>query len=381
MLQRIVVDNGSGSIKAGFAGDDFPLKVIPSVTGKPKYPMICEGLCHKKSCFVGQEALQKKGILELDYPIRKGVIEDWDAMECIWNDLFYNELKIAPEENAILMTDTFLNPKSNREKMVEILFELFQSPYINITPQSILSLIAYGRTTGLVLDCGDTVTTAVPIYEGFLIKEGLNRIDIGGRDLTKYLMTILKKESFYSFFTNTDKEIINEMKHKVCFISEVEMKTDTLINNSCKNEIGYELPDGNILINNEIRTSCPECLFQPKLLGLELPGIHELIFDSIEKSDIDTKKEFCKNICLSGGSTLFQGITARLKNELNTLSSHLTMTEKRTIEIHSDSSREYYSWIGGSIFASTGTFMIMKPWLTKGQYADEGISIIDKIFF
>ncbi|CAL4110635.1 unnamed protein product, partial [Meganyctiphanes norvegica] len=283
--------------------------VFPSIIGYPRYQAV---MVEGGESYIGKSAQSKRGILSLKYPIEHGIVTDWDDMEKIWHHTFHNELNVVPDEHPILLTEAPHNPLVNREKTCEIMFESFNSPALYIALQAVLALYASGRTTGIVLDVGDGVTHTVPVYENYSLPHAVHRLNLAGRDLTSYLQRILSERG-HSFKTTAEHDIVREVKESMCYVSENYEKELSTNNND---DMLYTLPDGQEITLGNASFRCPEVLFQPSLYGMETPGIHEITFNTIMKSDIDIRRDLYNNIILSGGSTMFKGFAERIKLEI-----------------------------------------------------------------
>lgn len=362
----IVCDNGSGMVKCGFSGDDAPRSVFPSIVGRPKTDQAMLGAA-KKDFFVGDDAQAKRGVLSIRYPIEHGVVTNWDDMEKIWSYTFYNEMRVNPEDHNVLLTEAPMNPKQNRERMTQIMFETFNVPAMYVGIQAVLSLYSSGRTTGIVLDSGDGVTHTVPIYEGYSLPHAIQRIDMAGRDMTEYMMKLLM-ESGRTFTTSAEKEIVRSVKEQLTYVA---LDFEEEMTNASKQPIDkeFELPDGTTMVVGTQQFRVPEALFKPSLIGLEGDGFADMTYKSIQKCDIDVRRDLYGNVVLSGGTTMYKGLPQRLEKELGNLAPSSVKPK-----VVAPPERKYSVWIGGSILSSLTTFQ--NQWVLKREYDEAGPTIV-----
>ncbi|KFY08597.1 hypothetical protein V492_06099 [Pseudogymnoascus sp. VKM F-4246] len=358
----IVLDNGSGTIRAGFAGEDLPKCFFPSFVGRPKHLRVLAGAL-EGDVFIGTRAQELRGLLKIRYPLEHGIVTDWDDMVKIWEWVYGDGLKTLSEDHPVLLTEPPLNPRSNRDTAAQILFETFNVPALHTSIQAVLSLYASGRTTGIVLDSGDGVSHAVPVYEGFAMPSAIRRIDVAGRDVTEHMQMLLRKGG-HVFHTSAEKEVVRLIKEKLSYVSldpkdeergwGVRKTTDNMM-------VDYVLPDGNKLKVGAERFRAPEILFNPEIIGLEYPGVHQIVVDSINRTDLDLRKSLFGNIVLSGGTTMTKGFGDRLLYEVQRLA-----VKDMRIKIFAPPERKYSTWIGGSILAGLSTFR--KMWVSINDW-------------
>ncbi|CAJ1401494.1 unnamed protein product [Effrenium voratum] len=264
--------------------------------------------------------------------------------------------------------------QANRERMTQIMFEVFYVPALYVATQAVLALYASGRTTGIVCDSGDGVTHVVPIYEGFLIPHAVGRVNFAGRDLTEYLMKLVQAAGT-SLSTTAEREIARVVKEQCCYVAENFEDEMKKAESSGACELLHELPDGNELRMNSERFRCPESMFDPALIGLpEAEGIHKQVYHAIMRVDLDIRRELFANIVVSGGSTCFPGFARRLQSEL----AELTPNTVR-IRVLAPDDRHYSVFIGGSMLADLDLFTEMC--VARTEYLEHGPTIIHKKCF
>jgi actin-related protein 2 len=382
----IVCDNGTGFVKCGFAGDNFPAHIFPAIVGRPI--LRAEEKINDvvlKDIMVGDECTVARDFLETSYPLTNGIVQRWDDMIHLYNYTFFERLKIDPSEHKIMLTEAAMNPKKNREKLVETMFETFGFAGVHCSIQAVLTLYAQGLLTGVVVDSGDGVTHIVPVYEGFALPQSIRRLDIAGRHLTEYMIKLLQLRG-YTFNRSADFELVREIKEKVCYVGydlalekKLALETTTVVQT-------FTLPDGRVLKVGPERFEAPEALFQPTMIDVESKGLAELVFDCIQSCDMSTRPDLYKHIVLSGGSTMYPGLPSRLEKEVRKLHCDLVckgdkeQSAKLKLRIEDPPRRKHMVFLGGSVLAD-----IMKDkeafWMTKAEYDEKGVSEVLKKCF
>merc|ERR1711953_1282125 len=362
----VVIDNGSGMVKAGFSGEETPRAVFPAIVGRPKNASAMQGV-QQKDCYIGEEANQKRGILNLNYPIAAGIVESWDDMEKVWNHTLYNELRVTPSGlTGVLLTEAPRNPKANREKMITIMFETFDVQNTYVAIQAVMSLYSAGRTTGLVVDSGDGVTHTVPVYEGFSVPHAVEKMEIAGRVLTNYLQKLLLENMAESFTSSAEIEIVKHIKEDLCYVAQHYDEERAQAIASSETDHAFTLPDKRVIsVPGSVRIAAPELLFKPELNGYSCKSMPALAWQSVQSSDIDIRKELTKNLILSGGTTMYKGLPDRLKDEIVALA-----PGGAEIKVIASADRKFAVWKGASTFASLSSFA--SSWITSEDYKEHG---------
>ena len=331
---------------------------------------------------VGEEASKLRSLLEISYPIENGVVRNWEDMQHVWDYTFYQRMQIDPSDSKILLTEPPMNPISNRKKMFEVMFEKygFHSAYIAI--QAVLTLYAQGLMTGVVVDSGDGVTHICPVYEGYALPHLTRRLDIAGRDVTRYLIKLLLLRG-YAFNHTADFETVRMLKEKLCYTAYDLQQEQRLATETTYLTENYTLPDGRMIRLGGERFEAPEALFQPHLIDIEGQGIAELLFSTIQSAEMDIRTDLYKHIVLSGGSTMYPGLPSRLEREIKQLylerviKGDVEKLQKFKIKIEDPPRRKEMVFIGGAVLAD---LMKDKPnfWLTKEKYHEVGIDRLMK---
>lgn len=377
-MKCVVLDSGSGTTKVGYAGEDAPRSVFPSVTARSRG--------QDKTLYVGQQVFDAPSDAKLisKYPIERAIPEDWTSLELLWEHTLRNELECNTEEIALCITDAPMSVEraqqtmQMRRKMAEVAFEQLGVKALTIGSQPVLSLFSTGRTRGCVVEVGDGASFTVPVFEGLALNHAILRQTLAGQDITRSLLRTLMDRKLPGFTKSSVKEA-RMIKERYCYVAS-DYKSEGLRydQNAEGMSRSYELPDTTVITVGPDRYKCPEILFQPSLLGADgagMKGLHNLCATSIGKIDTEElRTAMYENVVLSGGSSMLPGIGDRMQNEVSALA-----TDGASVSVICDSQRKYAAWVGGSMLGSLPT--IKDILITKEEYDEDRENIVARRCF
>jgi actin-related protein 3 len=407
-LPAVVIDNGTGYTKMGFAGNTEPQFIIPTMivtnesvaqtkTGTAKAPAQKKGI-EDLDFYIGDDAAAYTNTYQTFYPIRHGQIDNWTHMERYWEHCIFKYLRCEPEDHYFLLTEPPLNAPENREYTAEIMFETFNVPGLYIAVQAVLALAASwtskavtDRTlTGTVIDSGDGVTHVIPVAEGYVIGSSIKHIPLAGKDITGFVQQFMRerepsippqdamevakrvKETYSYVCPDLVKEFAKYDSEPTKWIKEYKA-VQSVTQKAWSCDIGYE------------RFLGPEIFFNPEIFSSDfLTPLPKVVDDTIQTCPIDCRRGLYRNIVLSGGSTMFKDFGKRLQRDVKRavdyrikrseeLSGGRIKAVPLDVNVISHHMQRYAVWFGGSMLASTPEFYNVCH--TKAKYEEVGPSI------
>jgi actin-related protein 3 len=392
----VVIDNGTGYTKMGYAGNDQPNFIVPSLiaTNADEKASSQRQPLADLDFYIGDEARVQRANYNVDYPIRHGIIENWDNMEKFWQRCIFEHLKCDPEEHPFLLTEPPLNTPENREYTAEIMFETFNVPSLYIAVQAVLALCASllnqkdgnkGNVTGTVIDSGDGVTHVIPVVEGYVIGSCIKHIPLAGRDVTNFMLQQLRDRG-EPIPPHDALNVAKMIKERYCYVCPDIVKeynkydadskkikqfvgTNRRNNQEYTIDVGYE------------RFLGPELFFSPEIFSSDFTETLPSVVDkTIQACPIDTRRSLYKYIALSGGSTMYKHFTNRLQRDIRKTTDarynaakakypdlDLTPTE---VNVIAHPFQRFAVWFGGSMLASLPDFQTF--FHTKAEYEEQG---------
>jgi centractin len=315
---------------------------------------------------VGSKVAEHRGALLLSHPIDHGRVRDWPDMELLWRTAYESgAVGATASAHPLLLTQPPSASRSAREEAATVFFESLRVPALFLAPTTTLALYATGRTTGLVLECGDGVTAAAPIYEGFALPHALMRADFGGGDVTDALATLLRR-SGAAFATTAERETVRSIKETAGSVAASAAAADAFAAvGAAADEDAFLLPDGSRLAVGSDVGRAFEVLFRPALAGLEAPGCADLVSCALARTDLDLRRALLGSVILTGGSTAARGFAARLLGDVRAAA-----PPDAHVRVWAPADRKLLPWIGGSILASLSTFR--STWVSREEWEEEG---------
>eukprot|EP00927_Polykrikos_kofoidii_P000170 TRINITY_DN10066_c0_g1_i1.p1 TRINITY_DN10066_c0_g1~~TRINITY_DN10066_c0_g1_i1.p1 ORF type:complete len:382 (-),score=49.91 TRINITY_DN10066_c0_g1_i1:97-1242(-) len=368
-----VIDSGEGSIKVGIAGEEAPKVVLPSLFARPRAsqkssPAASVQPATRSQCVVGGRArIIDQAFCEVSSPISSGCVQNWEDLEQLWRVAF-EEMGQKPTNRPFLLADAPLSPVGCRERAAEIVFETFGAPALHFTPQPVLALYTAGTTTGVVLDCGEGVAHAVPVFNGFYLRSAVRRTPLAGRHVTKHLGRQLRRQGYF-VHSASQFETLRTLKEQHCYVTGNRKEEELNLQDSHAAPKVVMLPDGAMLPLGPERFRAPEVLFAPQTVGLDCDSLPSILAGSVGACEVDLRQGLWEQVSLAGGSTLLEGFGARMLLEIRKI-----VPRDLKIRVLQPPMRAYSAWVGGSILGSLQSFDQML--VSKAQYQEHGGALL-----
>ncbi|XP_004482790.1 actin-like protein 9 [Dasypus novemcinctus] len=360
----VVIDMGTGTCKVGFAGQAQPTYTVATIVGYQPKKAATAGQPGLET-FIGEAARSRPELTPVQ-PVRNGIIVDWDAAELIWCHMLEHDLRVATQDHPLLFSDPPFSPSTNREKLVEVAFESLHSPAMYVASQSVLSVYAHGRVSGLVVDTGHGVTYTVPVFQGYNLPHATERLDLAGTHLTAFLAEMLRGSGL--LLGHQDLDTVESIKHRYCYVASDFLKAQTQPEQERRQIL--KLPDGRTVTLGKELFQCPELLFRPpEIPGLTPVGVPTMTKQCLQKVPGEVRRDVAGNVLLCGGSSLFRGFESRFRAELLR-----SLPPKEHVVVAAQPTRNFSVWIGGSILASLRAFQ--SCWVRREQYEEQGPHIV-----
>mmetsp|Transcript_56693 Transcript_56693/g.64972 ORF Transcript_56693/g.64972 Transcript_56693/m.64972 type:complete len:422 (+) Transcript_56693:32-1297(+) len=413
-ITAAVIDIGNGSCRAGSSGEDTPKYILPSVVGvlenknsELSMDIESEQTKNRRTLFAGEHQIKfRRDNMEIVESIRNGQYLNFELIEKLINDVYYENLQILPSKYPLLMSEPSIPIKEQRQKMIELAFEKFATPAYYVCKSAVLSCFASGRSTSLILDSGASHTIAVPVNDGYALQKSTISIELGGNHLTQKVLKAIEedcktavvprsllnvksdeegtKKVEYVDYPNTTKSYLNYMKLDIARDAKETLcrLVDVKQEGVKAEKLEYELPDGKTIDLGDSRYTLGEMFFNPVMArqdfkDLDLTnfkGLHHMVMESINKCDIDVRKELLSNIILTGGNSLLNGLYENLQKKIFDIAPQNAKVKITASPLSAE--RKFSTWIGGSILSSLGSFQNM--WISKAEYDEIGSYVVEK---
>ncbi|KAI8925771.1 actin family [Entophlyctis helioformis] len=447
-VSALVFDIGSRLSKVGYAGEELPKGVFSSYVGTdtsaPSTDMDVDqpstdaptttstaaaaadkaaDKAARRRRYVGDvDIFRWRAHMALTSPMdADGVVSDWDALEALWDYAYHGCLRADPAEHPLMFAEPSWNPREKREKLCELAFEKYNAPAFYLGRSAVLSAFASGRSTALVVDSGASMTSVVPVQDGYVLKKGIQRTPLGGDFVSSQVQLALERmgidivpqylveikqvsdpaapaiytrahrpDTGAGFHEFAVERVMHEFKESIVHVSEQPFDERAYRKRPQKR---YEFPNGYNQSFGAERFRFAEGLFQTDFIAKSQTqttdaaaeaatpaaappkSIPQMIHASVGQLDIDIRQVLCQNVVLTGGNSLLPGFSDRLYVSL-----HHEMPQTRGVKVIAaggSSERRFGPWIGGSILASLGSFHQL--WISKQQYEEIGSSVEKRI--